>query len=238
MEYKYCADSNFEDYACGRVIYHKSNMPSFPVRLSNEIFRRCLEYTGKNNNVTLYDPCCGGGYMITVLGLLNSDVIGRIIGSDINEDAIVLAKSNLSLLNKNGLMERRKQIIQMIQQYNKQSHKDALISIEKFEKIVENRSLMPDIQCFVADALSKESLSGFDFTSDIVIADVPYGNLVSWSENNNAINLLLDSICDVIHNNSIVAISYNKSQKIHNAKYKRLERIKIGKRVVEILKLA
>lgn len=238
MEYKYCTDDSFEDFACGRVIYHKTNTPSFPVRLANEIFRRCLVYVGKDSDITLFDPCCGGGYMITVLGLLNSNIIGSIIGSDINEDTTSLAKSNLSLLTREGLLERRQQITRMIQQYNKKSHIDALESTEKFIEIVEQRSFLPEIQCFVADALHHKSLCKFDFKADVIMADIPYGNLVSWSDaSGNAVNLLLDTICHVLHIHSVVAISYDRSQKIRNEKYERLERFKAGKRIIEILKL-
>lgn len=44
MEYKYSKDDNFEDFACGRVLYHRSGMPSFPVRLADEIFKRFMEH--------------------------------------------------------------------------------------------------------------------------------------------------------------------------------------------------
>ncbi len=44
MEYKYCENGNFEDLASGRVIYGTPGVPNFPVRLGNEIYRRCVEY--------------------------------------------------------------------------------------------------------------------------------------------------------------------------------------------------
>lgn len=85
MNYKYFNDDNFEDFASGRVIYHKTGMPNFPVRLAGEIFFRCLQYTDKKD-ITLYDPCCGSSYMLTVLGLLNIQEIENIVASDISED--------------------------------------------------------------------------------------------------------------------------------------------------------
>jgi len=214
-------------------------MPSFPVRLANEIFRRCLEYIDIDSNIILFDPCCGGGYMLTVLGLLNPHTIGRIICTDIDEEAISLAKSNLSLLTIEGLLNRRQEIKNMIIKYNKQSHIEALKSTDKFIENIKQCSFQPDVRCLTADALNYELLYKIDVKPDIVIADVPYGNLVSWSNiSNNAVNLLLDSIYYVLHTNTVIAIIYDKSQRIRNEKYKRLERFKAGKRIIEILKMA
>lgn len=62
MQYKYCPNTNFEDLSSGRVIYSSSGVPNFPVRLLNEIFLRCVEYSEKKTHLNVYDPCCGGGY--------------------------------------------------------------------------------------------------------------------------------------------------------------------------------
>ena len=177
MEYKYSKDDNFEDFACGRVLYHRSGMPSFPVRLADEIFKRCMEYLGRQNDIVLFDPCCGGGYLVTVLGLLNPSAIKEFVCSDIDEDAVGLARSNLSLLTMDGLLRRRDQIFGMIESFNKQSHRDALESADRIIKIVQDRPFTPEIKCLMADALDKMSFCSEDFKADIVMADVPYGNL-------------------------------------------------------------
>ncbi|NLH97635.1 MAG: hypothetical protein GX477_09925 [Clostridiaceae bacterium] len=238
MEYKYSNDDNFEDFACGRVLYHRSGMPCFPVRLADEIFKRCMEHLGRQNDIVLFDPCCGGGYMAAVLGLLNPAAIRKIVCSDIDEEAVGLARSNLSLLTMDGLLRRREQIVEMIGAFGKQSHKDTLKSADRFIRILQDRPFVPDIKCFVADALDKTAFCNMDLIADIVIADVPYGNLSTWSGRKaDAVDLLLDSIKCVIDENSITAVVCDKSQKVRNSSYKRLERFKAGKRVVEILKL-
>ena len=48
MEYKYTKNENYEDFANGRVLYHVGGKPTFPVRLSLEIYERCLQYSNKN----------------------------------------------------------------------------------------------------------------------------------------------------------------------------------------------
>ncbi len=236
MEYRFSTEQNFEDFACGRVLYHRSGMPSFPVRLADEIFKRCLEYSDKKRDIVLFDPCSGGGYMVAVLGLLNPAVIGGFICSDIDEASVDLTNSNLSLLTLDGLDQRREQIIEMVSLYNKQSHKDALRSADRFIGIIKDRPFVPEIKCFTADSLNETAFCNEEFRADIIMADVPYGNLALWSDDKgNAVDLLLDSIKCVLGNNSIIAVIHDRSQKIHNSSYKRLERFKAGKRIVEIL---
>lgn len=96
MEYRYGKNENYEDYSSGRVLYHAFGVPNFPVRLTQEIYGRCLEYSNKKNNIFLYDCCCCGAYLLTVLGLLNQDSISEIYGNDIDAKAIEVAKKNIS----------------------------------------------------------------------------------------------------------------------------------------------
>lgn len=75
MVYKYCKNENYEDLASGKVILHRTGYPNFPVRLAQEIFFRCLNYLDNSDSICIYDPCCGGGYLLTVLGFLNLSLI-------------------------------------------------------------------------------------------------------------------------------------------------------------------
>lgn len=237
MNYRYYENDNFEDFACGRVILGKAGMTNFPVRLTGEIFKRCLEYAERTAGLTVYDPCCGSGYMLTVAALLNPYAVGRIAGSDIDPEAVSLAKANLSLLTANGLMGRREQIEGMVKKYGKQSHIDALSSVDRFAGIIRGRTFEPEIICFATDATEPGSLAKAGFKSDVVITDVPYGRLVSWDNGTgNAVNVMLENLLPVLHGGSVVAVIADKSQKIRNDRYQRLEKFKVGKRQVEIIK--
>ena len=130
MEYKYAKNDNFEDFASGRVIYHMGGEPTFPVRLTLEIYGRCLQYSNKKTGITLYDCCCGGGYMLTILGLLKSNSISSLYGSDINSESLKLAEDNLGLLTRSGISRRRDQLLSLYQKYNKVSHWEALHSTD------------------------------------------------------------------------------------------------------------
>lgn len=235
MNYKYFDNNNFEDYSSGRVIYHKTGMPNFPVRLAGEIFCRCLQYINKKE-ITLYDPCCGSGYLVTVLGLLNLQIIKAIYASDISEDAINLANKNLSLLSEDGLNIRKKQIEQMITQFGKPSHIESLKSVNKFIDLVKRVNSSIAVNVFKADILTPNALKNKDFIADIVITDIPYGNLVSWSDNSiEAVNVLLESLLPVLSDNSVVAVITDKRQKVNHEKFKRMEKFKVGKRLITIM---
>jgi len=257
MEYKYAPNKNYEDFASGRVLYHMGGEPTFPVRLAFEIYGRCLSYSVKKANITLYDCCCGGAYMLTVLGLLAGDSISKIYASDIDEKSLNLAADNLALLTKEGIMKRRAELEALYRSYGKESHREALESIDRIEGMISGKI---KTEVFRRDALEKGKLS---FTPDIVIADVPYGNLTDWNGRSSdgcsgdsisgeslyggdseskqkmdidAVNLLMDALYEICSQDTIICICSNKKQKIQTDRYKRLEKQLVGKRRFEIFK--
>ena len=111
MQYKYATEpQDYSDLASGRVFYSLPGHPAFPVRLASEIFQRCIasrETIYKDSSpCTLYDPCCGAAYHLSVLGYLHGKHIQEIIASDINEKAVALAGRNLGLLSVAGMDKR------------------------------------------------------------------------------------------------------------------------------------
>lgn len=236
MIYQYCENKNFEDLASGRVIVHRAGYPNFPVRLAQEIFCRCLYHLDNPNRVCIYDPCCGGGYLLTVLGFLNYEKIETIIASDISEDAIQLANKNLSLLDKNGLKQRIQQINDLLSLHNKASHIEALNSATNLLGILKNSTHEIERKMFKTDILSNYPLDDRDFKADIIFTDVPYGNLVEWqSENKDNINLL-DQLLPVTKEKAVVAICSDKSQKFQSNNFQRVEKQVIGKRLFQIFR--
>lgn len=230
MEYKYEKNCNYEDFASGRVLYNINGLPSFPVRLVNEIYSRCLEYSSKKKDICLYDCCCGGGYSVTVLGLLNQQSITKIIASDIDYKMLEVAKLNLSLLSKNGMKRRIDEINSLYKQFNKASHKEAGKSAIKLSNLIQKEI---NVQVFQANALRNIKI---DIKPDIIITDVPYGNLVDWQGGTDEVCRLLESLKKICSNETVVAISMNKNQKISDKSFKRLEKQNVGKRKFEIYK--
>ena len=159
MEYRYAPARSYEDLAAGRVLLHRGGMPCFPVRAGSEIFSRCLAACPRKSGLTLYDPCCGGGYLLTVLGLLHPGPLGRIVGSDIDPRALALARDNLALLTPEGRARRRSQLREMAVQFGKESHSAALESLARLE--AQAAASPPQTALFLADILQPDALRGY-----------------------------------------------------------------------------
>ncbi len=230
MEYLYCKNENFEDYSSGRVLYGGNGIPNFPVRLINEMFGRAVHHLDKKDNLIVYDPCCGGGYSLTVLGFFHSEDIAKIYGSDIDEDMLGHARKNLSLLDYDGLMGRKEELSSLYDTYHKTSHQEALESVEVLRKQL---SKTVPFEVFQADCT--KPLRKID--ADIIITDIPYGNLVEWNEvADNSLDLMLEQLYNISEKEMILAISMDKKQKFINKSWEVLEKHNIGKRKFLIMK--
>jgi len=237
MEYKYCNNENFEDFASGKVILHKPGFPNFPVRLALEIYGRCLNYLKNKTDICIYDPCCGSGFMMTVIGFLNYNSLETIICSDCNDEAVYVAEQNLNLLSSSGINERLSHLQNLYLQYNKLSHLQAIKSAKNLAELISKERKINTIT-FNADILSSSALSNTSFQADIVFTDIPYDNLVSWQKGDeDSANRLLDNLLPVVKPDSVIAICSNKRQRVHSDKYIRLEKQQIGKRKFEIFAL-
>ena len=248
MQYKYVKEqTDYSDFASGRVFYSLPGHPAFPVRLASEIFQRCLAQREKlyqnSTPCTLYDPCCGTAYHLSVLAYLHGERIREVIGSDIDEKAVALAKRNLGLLNVTGLEQRLDEISVLFEQYHKDSHKEALASGQILKERILAITQVHNIatRVFQAGATDSQTINkNIKAKSvDIVFTDVPYGQGSHWQGHNsdNPLWSMLDALVDVLSPSGIVAIASDKQQKVAHERYQRLEGFQIGKRRIVILKL-
>lgn len=239
MEYIYeSAQRSYEDFASGRVLYNAQGTTSFPVRLASEIAQRCfqlLEKKGIQGPYTLFDPCCGGAYLLTVVGLLHGQRIHRVIGSDINAEVLGIAAKNLSLLREDGLEQRTEQLKELLALYHKPSHQDALQSAGRLRELIRS-SRVEETACFQADITQPEESLASCKGTHIVMTDLPYGDLVSWGGGSdepvkdffNGIHSILDP------GRSVVAVISDKGQKLKHDRFQRIQHMKVGKRQVAI----
>ncbi|GIP34399.1 hypothetical protein [Paenibacillus sp. J2TS4] len=243
MEYKHVTTKmNYEDLASGKVIESRLGMTSFPVRLGSELFQRGLVHLqkkGVNGPYTVYDPCSGCGYLLTVIGLLHGDQVEAVYASDIREEAVLLSRQNLSLLTIEGIERRIGEIGKYVQEYGKASHKEALEAACRIrEGVVQRRNPIPAVS-FQADILSEgERASAFCPRADLIITDVPYGQTAQWEgegEGQDPLHRMLDQLLHLVHPSSVLVLIADKKQKIRHEGYKRLEALKIGKRQAAIL---
>ncbi len=246
MPYQFATeDQDYSDYAGGRVLYSLPGLPAFPVRLASEIFLRARVALGAapGERLTLYDPTCGGATHLAALGFLHGNDISAIHASDVDPRALALAHRNLGLLSPAGLQRREEEIRELMEQFGKDSHAEALRSISALRERSQNqppiRTRIFQANAMDAQALQKE-LNGE--TIHLVISDVPYGQLSAWqvpagSEPavHSPIWLMLDALRSVLVQNAVVAIAADKAQKVAHEGYRRIERFQVGKRRVWLL---
>lgn len=246
MQYKYAIEQkDYSDYSSGRVFYSLPGHPAFPVRLASEIFQRCLAYREAIYHVstpaTLYDPCCGAAYHLSVLAYLHGEHVRAIIASDIDEPSVAVARRNLGLLHLDGLEQRMGEIANLLEQYGKASHHDALRSASVLKKRLSSAAHTLETRVFQANATdSKEISSNIKRRSvDIVFTDVPYGQQSYWRDSvasSNPLNSILEALLGGLSSSAIVAIVSDKQQKVSHAGYERIERFQVGKRRIVILR--
>ena len=233
MQYRYVTEKeNYEDFAAGRVLLSQGGTTAFPVRLASEIFQRCAAYFPAGRRLRVYDPCCGSGYLLTVIGLLHGAGIQSLRGSDINVDMVRLAIDNLSLLTTEGLNERQDTLRYLADAYHKPSHQDALASVERLRQRLPASPITTEM--WVADALEPTADSA---SIDLIICDVPYGKVTDWQAEagDNLITALLQAQADVLVSGGIVAVISNKSQPATYPRYRRLQHGTVGSRRFLIL---
>lgn len=233
MIYKFINRKNsYEDLASGRVLYNFPGLTAFPARLADEITQRCfanLEKLNCKGPFILYDPCCGGGYLLATIGFLHKNKIAKIMASDYSIEVLNQAKRNLSLLQIEGLEARINAIKELLQLYNKDSHKQALESAIRLKDIIVNSAI--SIECSTNDITAKSEAK---FKADIIITDLPYGDLTSWkTENFNPIEAFFSNIIPYLKpKKSILAVIHTKNQKLVSPLLEKIESFKVGKRQV------
>jgi 23S rRNA (guanine2535-N1)-methyltransferase len=250
MQYKFAQERfDYSDLSSGRVFYSRPGHPAFPVRLASEIFQRCLALRHENQPTSpcvLYDPCCGAAYHLSILAYLHWQSIREVIGSDISDEAILLAKKNLGLLSREGIDKRIREISDMLRLFGKDSHKLAFESAcrmrDRIVRIACEHSLT--LSAFQASALDgktlDENLKGTRV--DIAFADVPYGWHSHWQNSSNPlepvnpVEEMLEALQGVILPTSIVVIVSDKRQKVSHDRYERIEQFQVGKRRVVIMR--
>ena len=250
MAYRFTKErQDYSDFASGRVFYSFPGRTAFPVRLASEIFQWCLEIRtrqGGSGTCVLYDPCCGSAALLSTLAYLHWFALDQVIGSDIDTEALLLARRNLSLLTLAGMDERIAGIQEMLSRYEKASHRTALASATllryRLDELTSTHSVTTRL--FAADALQGTDMLKQlgDLKVDIVVTDIPYGKSSSWQFSgasrvsfSNPAWHLLQSLLPVLSPCSIVAIAAQKQQKIAHEEYRRVEHFQVGKRKVVFL---
>jgi hypothetical protein len=240
MAYRFATDrEDYSDLASGQVLFSAPGQPAFPVRLVSEIFQRARALLGNPAAVSLYDPCCGSGYHLAVLGFLHREALANLTASDIDPETVKLATRNLMLLTPEGLNQRRQAIATDWQAFGKASHQAALASADRLmARLVEAPALPTRV--FVADATQPGQIAAhLDHPVDLVLSDLPYGQLATWQgerKNEQPIWHLLAQLRPVLHDQSVVALATKKGEVVAHERFERYGRFRLGKRLITFLK--
>ena len=248
MPYRFATEKqDYSAYASGRVFYNAPGHPAFPVRLTSEIFQRCMaarRANGLTAPVILYDPCCGAAYHLVTLAYLHWPEIATILGSDIDLEILEVARRNLGLLTQTGLEKRKREIESMFARYGKESHGEALESTQEFKRRLEVQIHPIPTYTFQADATHPQELAERlpVHPVDMVISDVPYDQHSSWkvpaalpSPSQSPVWHMLEALLPCLSENAVVAIAADKAQKISHEAYKRADHFQVGKRRIIFL---
>ncbi|MCA9918627.1 MAG: hypothetical protein KC445_11785 [Anaerolineales bacterium] len=240
MAYRFATDSeDYSDFASGQVLYSAPGHPAFPVRLTSEIFQRAQALLGHAEPVTLYDPCCGSGYHLAVLGFLHRQSLKSLTASDIDPNVTEVAMRNLSLLTTAGLANRRQTIAADWQAFGKPSHQAALGSADRLMARLSKQPVLPT-RVFTADATQPEAITtALAQPIDLVFSDLPYGQLTAWQGvrgQQNPVWHLLAALRPILHGQSVVALVTNKGETVAHEQFARYGRFRHGKRLITFLK--
>ncbi|GIK40489.1 MAG: hypothetical protein BroJett011_43220 [Chloroflexota bacterium] len=249
MQYKFAQRQDYSAYASGGVFYSLPGHPALPIRLASEIFQRCWairQAAGLTNPCILYDPCCGGAYHLTVLAYLHWEKIERIMASDVDREILEVARRNLNLLTVAGLDDRMAELSDLIERYEKASHRTAFTHAQTLRdqvvKLVKSHPL--PTRLFRTNATDRRAITEHlqDERVDIVISDVPYGQQTAWEPSTSSqvvsegqIGQMLEALIPVLAERAVVAIVADKKQQIGHAQYRRVERFQLGKRQIVLL---
>lgn len=162
--------------ALDAVLVSAPGRPTLPVRLTLEMFGRALSFAGPDP-VTLWDPCCGAGTTLAVLGLCRGPALSGLVGTDVDPSPLDLARRNLALLAPGGLDARADELEALAAQYDKPGYSEAAAAAR--------RLTAPPVpyELAVADVTEPAATAALveRHHPRVVIADLPHGVQTRWS---------------------------------------------------------
>lgn len=231
---------NYADLASGSVLHSAPGHPAFPVRLASEMFLRGLAALSHQGPVTIWDPCCGSGYLSTVLGILHRRRVNEVIVSDIDGSAVALARRNLMLLTRAGLSAREADLAKLAEKYGKSSHEGAAEAAGRLRQRLADDGGDVESIARVADAFKPAQLGAVldGRTPHLVITDVPYGEQTEWHGTNAESGTagMVRAVASVLPAAAVIVIAARGRRVPLGDDVRPIHKFKIGTRAVALLK--
>jgi hypothetical protein len=243
LAYRYeTARGDYGDLASGAVLRSAPGFPAFPVRLASEVFQRALALRGGPEPAVVWDPCCGSGYLLAVLGIVQRRRIGALLASDIDDDALTVARANLDLLTGTGLAARAAELAERAERFGKPGYAEAAAAAGRLAtRLAADGGPVPH---FVrrADALAPAELAAAmaGYEPDLVITDLPYGEQTVWqgSRAGEGLPAMLAALATVLPPRAVVAVTVRGRRVPAVAGVRPRQSLRIGTRAVALFTAA
>ncbi|MFC4565011.1 rRNA methyltransferase [Nocardiopsis mangrovi] len=235
MAYRYATErADHSDLASGRVFRSAPGYPGFPVRLADELFQRAAAYAG-DRPIALWDPCCGSGHLATAVGLLHRDRLSRVLATDADDAAAGLAARNLELLTAEGLAARERELRADADRFGKPSFLDRAAAARRLSGRL--AAMGGDLPRAVrtGDAFAPEPPGPVD----VVLTDVPYGDLSHWSgrlPEGDPVPALLRALAAVLPGGAVIAVAARTRKVALPEGTAALERMRAGNRAAVLVR--
>ncbi|MFF2044462.1 rRNA methyltransferase [Kitasatospora sp. NPDC058170] len=232
------AKADYTDYSSGSVLHSAPGFPAFPVRLASEVLQRALALRGGGAPAALWDPCCGSGYLLSVLGLLHRPVIGSVLATDLADEALALAEENLALLDPDALALRAQVLEERAERFGKPSYLEAADSARRLaDGLARDGGRLP-AEVRRANAFDREDLAEAveGRVPDIVITDVPYGEQTGWlgAEGEAGVPEMLAAVASVLPAHAVLAVT-TRGRRVPLGGVRAAESFKVGTRAVALV---
>lgn len=228
MQFEHAPGISYQDLGSSQVLYSAPGFPSFPARLSVELFERARQIVDRQR-VCLWDPMCGAGGIVATLGIACANVITKVLATDISCDAVSSARRNLELTSPQGLARRVEELRQM------GAHPSRIASAERLMDGIEGRTI--DVEAAVADITDKDTLDGLDpFIVDIVLTDLPYGSQTHWqTASERPLISMLDVLWAVLPPHAVIVVAATERRAFDDAP-RAYRTLKHGRRTIKMFR--
>ncbi|MFI6920033.1 rRNA methyltransferase [Nonomuraea spiralis] len=243
MSYRHVlTKGDYSDLASGSVLRSAPGFPAFPVRLASEIFLRALALRGGDAPAVVWDPCCGSGHLLSVVGLLHRRLIASLVASDISANALDLAAANLLLLDPDALEARARVLEERAERFDKPSYLEAAGAARRLGGgLAAAGGSLPSL-VRRADVFDRDELAAVTAatTPDIVITDVPYGEQTNWLGGHGEAGVpeMLGNVASVLPGEAVLAVTARGRKVPLGAGPRPRKEFRIGTRSVALLKVA
>jgi hypothetical protein len=244
MTYRFVRERpDYSDLASGAVLRSAPGHPAFPVRLASETFLRAWHALGQPRPLTVWDPCCGSGYLLTVVGLLHRDKIAGVVASDVADGPLRLARANLALLSADGMRKRTAELEDMARRFGRPSYAESAGAARRLQELLAQGG--GDLRHVVgrADVLDQQQVTALLTASPppgLVLTDVPYGEQTSWlgSRQDEGVAGLLGTLASALPADTMVALTTRGRRVELPAGVRATARFKIGTRATVLVRLS